>query len=92
MSENKTEGQLRVIDDIYCHPAFKEIYASLPDHLKPMVDDHITSLTSRINVLSKNLRDNIINQDRTMDLVAAADEALYTTFSSDETSDEEGEE
>jgi len=92
MGEKQTQGQLRVIDEIYCHPAFKKIYASLPDHLKPMVDEHIKLITGRVEELGKNLKNNIINQGQVMDLVTAADEALYTTFSNEDELSEEGEE
>lgn len=80
MSENKTEGQFRLIDDIYCHPVFKEIYASLPDHLKPMVDNHVKSLTGKVGNIRKNIKDNIIDQGLAMDFVKTTDEALCKVF------------
>jgi len=92
MGENQTEGKLRVIDDIYSHPVFKELYASLPDHLKPMVDEHVKSLTTKVDGIKENIRNNIINQGLAMDFVKTADEALCKVFYDKASPDEMGEE
>ena len=83
MSDNDKQKHFTLQDEVYNHPTFKELYDSIPEHLRAGIDDHIASLANRVSKARDNLEKSIISQGKIMDFIKSADEAMYTTFCTD---------
>jgi hypothetical protein len=92
MSDNEDQKHFTLSDEVYNHPVFKELYDSIPEHLKSNVDEHIRSLHSRVSKARDNLQKGIINQGKIMEFIKSADEAMYKTFCEKDDNQGEGEE
>ena len=84
MSDNDEQRHFTLQDEVYNHPTFKELYESIPEHLRAGIDDHIESLANRVSKARDNLQKSIISQGKIMDFIKSADEAVYAAFCTDD--------